>query len=592
MTHLRLSIVLLLAGFALAACNGSGPTAARGTAAIVLTDAGIEDIDTFEVDVRDITLRRLGGGTTEVLPLPVRVDFVELESLADLVASREVEAGVYDRVTLTLDFGSSSVWLAGKTTAARVVDAAGNPITGAFTVPIDLAPGSRPSIAADQFHTVLLDLDLGQALEIDLGLNQVAFDPVLSATFGSTLTKPMIARGRLKSVDFSAGRFVLERRTPNALAIQDLSIQTDSSTVFQVSGLSYRSAAGLFALLARTTLPSNIFVQGSFVAKDGLLLATTIETGNGSRGNGQDRVTGWVTARTGGAGANATLTVVGNSFDDGPSTRRFNTSHTIAVAFGQTKVMQRGTATATNTDAIQVGQFISAYGTLTDTDLAAADGNGVVRLLPTNILGTVTKTPANNTITCNIHRIGTQAVSAFDFTVASTQEVNPSAATMDATGLDLSGIDTGTKLQLRGTFLPVGLPSDQNFRTTGLTNRSSTDNLLRIRWPSVPATDALTIAEGKLTATVDQATSAAVTNGIEATSLTAAPVPTITRSGDTGIYRIVQSPAVELHTNYDNFLNALDARRSNRQLLRLTATGSFASATQTMTAVAVTAVLK
>ena len=66
----------------------------------------------------------------------------------------------------------------------------------------------------------------------------------------------------------------------------------------------------------------------------------------------------------------------------------------------------------------------------------------------------------------------------------------------------------------------------------------------------------------------------------------------IARAGDTGIYRIVQNRSVELHTNYDNFLASLATRRVNQRLLRVSATGGFASATQTMSAVAVTVLLQ
>ena len=99
----------------LPACAGGGSgsldrAAARSTSCSPIAPA--DELTQFEVDVRDIVFRKVGGSTVSVMPRATRVDFLQLETLSELVAARSLEAGRYDRITLTLDFTEAEIFLA------------------------------------------------------------------------------------------------------------------------------------------------------------------------------------------------------------------------------------------------------------------------------------------------------------------------------------------------------------------------------------------------------------------------------------------------------------------------------------------------
>jgi hypothetical protein len=146
-----------LMGLFAACASGGDATGGNGTVNVVLTDAARDELTQFEVDVRGIVFRKAGGALVSVMPSAQRIDFLQLESLAEMIAAQSLEAGFYDRITLTLDFTNARVLIAGQTTPAAVLEQAGNPITGDFDVAIDLTTGSRTLVRANRGHLLVLD---------------------------------------------------------------------------------------------------------------------------------------------------------------------------------------------------------------------------------------------------------------------------------------------------------------------------------------------------------------------------------------------------------------------------------------------------
>jgi hypothetical protein len=110
-------------------------------------------------------------------------------------------------------------------------------------------------------------------------------------------------------------------------------------TVFQVNGQCVLGAAGLAAIDA---LPPNTWVQafGSVDTSSQRFTATSVEAGTGSYNGGNDIVEGVIVGRTGGAGADAVLTVEGQSSNSGHTSLQFNLTYTVNTSFANTKVVR------------------------------------------------------------------------------------------------------------------------------------------------------------------------------------------------------------------------------------------------------------
>jgi hypothetical protein len=586
----RSAFALSLA-LALPSCSSSTETPAS-TVSIALTDSPLDDLDMFEVDVTSLSFEKLLGGTVTALAKRTRIDFTELEDLGDLVARANLESGAYRRLVLTLDFASATVWLKDKTTPATVVGVDGTALTGTLEVPIDFAAADRPRVAPGRNHLFLLDLDLDQAVTVDASANRVTFAPVVSVEFDPTNPKPIAANGILKSLDATARSFVIERRTPSGEASTEVTVTTRNATVFQVGGVVSLGQNGITAMQGLTVGSSRVFVQGTFDGDEPHIVAGAVESGAGTPGNGQDQVAGFVTARTGGSGQNATLTVVGRSRVDATGSRTFNTVHTIQTVFGSTKVLRRGAGNSLTTDAPNVGQFVHAFGTLSGTVLDATASTGVVRMLPTSVYGIASGVPAGGTLTLDLSRIGPRPITDFDFTVGGTPEADPMAFTVDVTGLSTTGIASGSKIRAIGFVNPVGIPSDRNFTPFTLVNRSNEANLLVCVWSPL-ATGVVTPSSTALTLDVVNAAAKSVLDGFGGTPLNPTPPPQVTPLASKGIYRIVEGGAVQVHFGFPAFADALSERLTGSvSVARVTALGRFNADTQTLSAGIVSVVLR
>src|SRR5690606_24804255 len=230
----------------------------------------------------------------------------------------------------------------------------GAPLTGTVDVAVTFATGSRPHLVARRNHLWTLDLDLNQSLAVDAGANRVTFTPAVTAVVDPTHPKPVRAQGALGTVDLDGRTFLVQTLTRDGTVLAPYTVRTTTTTLFQIDGVVSFGDAGLGALALRAGAAPRVFVQGTVEQSSRVLVAAAVETGAGVPGNGQDWILGHIVARDGAAGGDATLTVVGQSFDTGTGTRRFHTGHAVQVSRADTKVLQRGFGSLHGTDDLNV----------------------------------------------------------------------------------------------------------------------------------------------------------------------------------------------------------------------------------------------
>lgn len=580
-----LSFALLAAGCGTSGGGGAGSTNAE--VSVVLTDAASDELSVFEVDVQNIVFSRANGDTVAVLPHTTRIDFLQLESVGELVAGKTLPAGAYSQMTLLLDFTSANVVIAGQTTAATVRDATGNALTGLVPVTIDFPSTARPLARLGRHSLFVLDLQLDQSVAVDSGLNTVTFTPVWTVEVDPANPKPIATNGVLQSVDLTARTFVVQRRAPDDAAIGTFTIATTDTTVFQLGGVVEAGATGLGSLVAQ--IGNRVFVQGTMNTQDRVLTGVAVESGAGVPGNGQDWVFGHVVARTGGTSADATLTVLGRSLDLPGGTRTFNTLHTVNVSHANTKVLRRGAGNGLDTDAINVGQLVWAFGDLSGTTLDATATTGVARLLRTSIFGIAAGAPSGDTLTLDVARFDLRDVAAFDFAVSSSVQADPNAYTVDTTGLSVTGITSGTKVRVLGWIAGVDAAGD-DATAEALVNHNTTGSVMLCQWsPSHLAV--LDQFQSKLSVDVSAAAFRQVADAFGSTMLTASPTPTIAPLGSVGLYSIVENGGIETNLSFPTFLSSVLTRSATAPVFRVAAFGTFDATTQVFSALAITVVL-
>jgi hypothetical protein len=580
--------------FVVASCGSAVTTSTTGTstATIALTDAASDDVDLFEVDVENITLTRLDDSTVSVMAKKARVDFAQLETVTELLVGVSIPVGVYKNMSMTLDFAGAQVFLRGKTTQATILDENGSTITGDVTVNVVFPANSRPRTIVGHNHLFLLDLDLNQSLAVNLTSNSVTFSPVATAELDPKNPKPVFTTGILKSVNVSMRTVTVERRTLLGAVVGTYVVSTTSTTVYQIDGRNFQGTTGL-ATLAGVSANSRVFVKGTLSTTSRTLVAATIETGNGSPGNGQDYVIGHIVARDNGSGANAILTVLGRSVDVSSSVRRFSTTHTVSVNLGLTKVLKRHSNSNVTINSLNVGQRIAAFGIATGTALDATGPSGVVRMLKTSVWGTANVLPSGGTLTLNASRIGRRPIGSFNFTVGSTIQALSTAFTVDVSSLSTAGITIGSKIRAIGFINPVDIGGDRNMLAESFVNRSTSGALLLCQWVTATTTAVTSTTSTAITLDVSSASIKVIGDGFGTTTLSNTPAPpTIQPLLGVGVYRIIENGAVELHHDFHTFSTSLSARIGpNSKVFRVAAWGTRSSGIQTIKALTVSVVL-
>ena len=439
--------LLLTATATLPACGGSGgsSTALYGTLSVSLTDGPSDKLDSFRVKVTSIDIHKSNSTVIHALASPVMVDLADLTETGELLNSLTASMGAYTSVTVTLDMSTAICLLAGQSTPATIKDDQGGSFAAPITVPVAI-PGFL-SLPGAGHKLIELDLDLAQSLLIDTTNNEVEFTPAFFVRTVLAQQKPVAIAGTLVSVDTPNSTFVLDLKDDNGAAIDSVTCIGDNATVFQIDGTPSTGMTGInaLALLAPGTW---VQAQGTIDPAAATVLVSNVNAGTGTWNGGTDIVEGVVIDRVGGAGADATLTVLGRSSNSAHTVFQYDTSFTVTTALATTHVVRHASATAYDTDELNVGQQVRVFGTLTGANMDAS--LGVVREQPTWIYGAAAGAPASGQITLSLVSVGLRDQSLFNWTA------NPASFLTDVGTLaDALTIGNGTNVLERGFFAPV-----------------------------------------------------------------------------------------------------------------------------------------
>ncbi len=448
-----------------------GSTSDCGEIYVTLTDAD-GDFLSYNVDVQALRLKRANGDIVEALPVQTRVDFAQYVDLTEFLTAATVPNGSYVEGTLRLDYSSAEITIEqnGQPVAARVVDANGNPL-GVIDVRVVLDNRNRLVVTPGRPSLLVLDFDLAASHTVDLSTAPatVTARPTLVASLEPVDEKELRLRGPLISVDVPDGSYSIDVRPfhHRTARLGRITVHTDSSTTFEITGQAYTGAAGLQALADAGEGTATV-AFGTLTPSEHRFDASIVHAGSSVPGAGIDTVLGSVLARSGDELIIRGGTMIRN--DEGGA-RVIRDDITVAIG-PQTKVFKDGVrpVEALGPEAVSVGQRIHAFGNLRrDAEEWVLDATqGRVRMHLTHLFGTI-KQALPGAVELDLDAIDGRRESAFDFAgtgLAPDQDADPEHYEIATGSLNVLGLEPGEAVRVFGFVAPFGAaPPDFTSRT-------------------------------------------------------------------------------------------------------------------------------
>ena len=558
------SALLLTAVIVAASCGESGGgSSGDPTLTFAITDAASEDVESFTVEITSVELTKLGGAVTNVLSTPVTVDLATLTDASQILSIQTIPAGTYVAAEITLDFTNSQCLLVGETTPAAIEDVDGNPLTGTLALPIQFGQTNWLHATFNRHKLLEFDFDLNQSLTADTGTNTVTVEPAFALHVDPAAPKPLIAVGELTSVDTAAGTFVADIQTLGGTSICSATFHIDTASVFQIDGVPSVGDPGLVAL-GNVTPGTWIQMFGTIDPLSMGVQASYVEAGTGTYNGGTDIVEGHVVDRTGGAGSDAILTVMGHSSNAAHDTFQFNATFTVSTSFASTKAVRRGDFRVFDMDDVNVGQRVRIFGALTGVTMDATGTTDVVRMEPTRIFGFSGGAVTSGVMTIDLNRVDLRPEGDFNWAGSGATPPDPDAFEVQVGTLDQGlGITAGTPVEARGFFAAVD-DTDEDQVATALTNHATSPSLLFVR--NLPG--GITVTPTSDLNSIDLAISGAEAPGeiavidrgfVGSIPLPTSPTPEIHGTGALGLYvlRDKTTGQTNLYLGFATFSNAL-----------------------------------
>jgi hypothetical protein len=606
-TTSQILLCALIATLSFVSCTGggtggSGATANTGQALISVTDAA-GDFLSYAVNVQSLTLTKQDGAVVETLPLTTRINFADYVALTEFFTAATIPSGTYISARMRLDFSTADLQVEGATgnavsvPVANIRDAKGNPITT-----LDVAvrfDDRRPLIIAPGIPSHLtLDFNLRASNTVDLTnplVPVVTVRPFLVADVDPQNPKTMRLRGPLDSVNLQNQTYqVFLRPAFGPLGGVSLStfglvtVHTDTNTVFEIDQVSYQGALGLTALAAKPTGTATVAIGNwDVVAKQ--FKANEVLAGSSVPGGTKDVVTGVVIARSGDQ-----LTVKGATLVRSDGTFMFNEIVTVNVGATTTVRQQALMTTGLTKEAISVGQYLTAFGTINvSTNPITLDATtGLVRLLVTSVAGTV-NTTTTGSLQMTVQRIQGRLVSLFNFAgtgTSTTTDANPSQYVVATGALSLTGLTFGTPVKALGFVTPFGTaapPLFPDFTAQTIVNLVDDPATLIVDWSPPTAVPFSSNTDAGLLLDLTGATTHSVWRGPVATDLLSFSLsPTIVPANPLqGLFAVGSSGQVQVFTQFHDYSVALQQRLAQGQVARAVgAHGLFSDSAVTETA--------
>jgi hypothetical protein len=275
-TNMRLPILLTSFALAAAACGGGGDDSngSGDSLGMLLTDAPVDGLSLFTVDILSVQLLRADGTATgNLLPATRNYDVLGLAGLRALLGLADPPAGTYTGVRLAVDPAT-----------VAAADATGTPVDVRVTRATDDATfmilDATNLVIGSAFQDLLLDIDLDKSLSDDLtNPGGLVFELELESEHEIEDEGFDEFRGRVVSESADSGNFVADLlddsgsttfgRVTVAVSAGDVLIGEDEQL--------FGSVAAFFAALAPGM---EVEVHGSF-AFDGTVNATIVEIEDG-----------------------------------------------------------------------------------------------------------------------------------------------------------------------------------------------------------------------------------------------------------------------------------------------------------------------
>ncbi len=472
---------ILATALGLSACGGGGGATDGGTGGdsgdvfFSLTDAQ-GDFASYTVDVVSLTLTKSNGTVVDTLPLNTRVDFAQYTDLTEFLTIATVPKGVYEEVSMTLDYSNADIWVedangdAIKVDNNNIVDVNGDPV-GQIVMDVTLDKKLRVAPALPTHMTLDFDLKASNTVSFDQqDVPSVSVQPTLVAAIDIDRQKTVRVRGPLKQVDTQSEKFQLRVRpfrhlldNPNAKNFGVLTVKTDDQTLFEVDGVKYQGSAGIDAM-ALLPLNSAVIARGKVQIRLANFRATVVYAGSSVPGGDMDVVHGSVISRSGN-----TLDMRGNTLIRADGTTSFQESITVTIA-DSTIVSKQLDSLDHTIDEISVGQRLTAFG------IATTDANGVIsmdasngyaRMAISSLAGSVNGIDFQNDNTLplvvTLDLVNGRNVSLFDFTgtgIDAANDADPANYEVNIGALDLSNLVDQAAVAVRGFPTPFGSAPD------------------------------------------------------------------------------------------------------------------------------------
>ena len=526
-------------------------------------------------------------------------DLTQRVDLTELLNAVGIPTGTYTTVTIGIDYSSPIVYLRGQSTAATVQNASKTQNFGIVYINVKLDPAHPLVVGLNRSTPLALDFDL--AAMNSISSNTVTVRPFVAATAAPTDTGQVRARGLFVAADTGAGNFVENIRPfeDNVYStVGALTVNTSSTTYYNINGKVYTGSAGL-AALAGVISNTPVVAYGTLGDMSTItpgFNATQVYAGTVVSNGSFEHVRGIVTARSGNA---LTVSDATYLYYEGYciSNLCFTWYPTSTVNISSSTLIAQDGATGTSafsSQSVSVGSQIDAVGlgsTSSSGALTLDATQGYVRIQSTPAWGTLV-TGTSGAATLNLLALGSLPASAFNLAQAGANATGYSVDTAGATtGADQSATPTGTLLRADGfpTAFGSGSPA---FDAAAVTPAGSEDADLIVEWSSGSGTASpfTSYDSTSLVLNLAKATTAEVVvgpnlapTGQQSTSITGTPAITISGGNQFAIGNATNGISV-FSTPAAFASNLTSTLNGSTSVYRVVAIGSFDSATNTFTA--------
>ncbi|MCF6339003.1 MAG: metallophosphoesterase [Gammaproteobacteria bacterium] len=621
-SHFLLSLFLLFISISLVGCGASSDSTAEaegdGEIVIGLTDAE-GDFASYTVDVLSLTLTKANGAVVETLPLSTRVDFAQYTEMTEFLTAATVPNGVYVKASMVLDYSDADIWVenaAGDAVKVNdIVDTDGMPLRQ-LDVAVNLEGRTRLVIAPGIPSHLTLDFDLKASNKVRFdgaGVPTQVVEPFLLADVALERPKIHRLRGPLASVDVENSHFDVILRpfhhrltTDRHRRFGQLEVVTNNATLFDINGDDYQGRAGLVALDEQPRFTA-IIVIGDLKLNPRRFEAREVYAGSSVPGGELDVVTGNVIARNGDS-----LTVKGVTLIRAGGSVIFNDE--VIVNMGDLTQVKRQLSMGTDYDIddVSVGQRVRVFGVLTNdmtTRLemdAGVNNRGRVKMRLTTLRGTVLDVvgiPEQPLpFVLDLQAIDGRHIGLFDFSGTGDEPANdadPAFYEIDVATLDMSGLISDTPVKVRGfvrSFGQVSTAAPSDFAAHTIVDVTALKAVMTIGWVPASSTAIAGSSADSLTLSLEGVGRfhhvARARVAIDLTMADTAPRIVPRKNGE-GMYRLVQSGVVSVHTEFARFTAELETRLRDGALVKhVSASGPYNDARATITAGLATVVLE